>query len=252
MLTNVRQHFAWDGHYAASDDNLSGQMTSLTFGFSYALGKNNIGGDWVTVKEEKSIQFEELAKRIGDVETLMNDSDKDGVPDYLDVEPNSIPGVAVNTKGIMIDLNKNGIADELENYLNNNYADKVNVNRIMNSYSPDVIKKFINDGYIATYFETNLSNPTNVSTEGIDFILTYLRNNPSESIDIIGHADEIGNSKYNYKLATDRAKNIKVTLQKAGIESTRMNIVSYGEDTSVDSASIDARRLARKVTFRVK
>jgi OOP family OmpA-OmpF porin len=36
-----------------------------------------------------------------------------------------------------------------------------------------------------------LTNLTNVSTEGIDFILTYLRNNPSASVDIIGHADEL-------------------------------------------------------------
>jgi OOP family OmpA-OmpF porin len=50
--------------------------------------------------------------------------------------------------------------------------------------------KAINGGYVATYFDFDKSTPTNVSTEGIDFILTYLRNNPSASVDIIGHADE--------------------------------------------------------------
>jgi OOP family OmpA-OmpF porin len=31
---------------------------------------------------------------------------------------------------------------------------------------------------------------------GIDFVLTYLRNNLA-SVDIIGHADELGRSSYN-------------------------------------------------------
>jgi OOP family OmpA-OmpF porin len=55
----------------------------------------------------------------------------------------------------------------------------------------------------------NKSTPTNVSTEGIDFILTYLRNNPSASVDIIGHADELGRSEYNDKLSTARANSVK-------------------------------------------
>ena len=49
----------------------------------------------------------------------MNDTDKDGVPDYLDVEPNSVSGIMVDTKGRMIDLDNNGVPDELEK-LNNN------------------------------------------------------------------------------------------------------------------------------------
>lgn len=47
----------------------------------------------------------------------MNDTDKDGVPDYLDVENNSIAGVTVDTKGRMVDKNNNGVPDELENIL---------------------------------------------------------------------------------------------------------------------------------------
>jgi OOP family OmpA-OmpF porin len=52
----------------------------------------------------------------------------------------------------------------------------------------------------ATYFDFDKSTPSNVSTTGIDFVLTYLRNNPSASVDIIGHADELGRSSYNDKL----------------------------------------------------
>jgi OOP family OmpA-OmpF porin len=56
----------------------------------------------------------------------------------------------------------------------------------------------------------------------IDFVLTYLRNNPSASVDIIGHADELGRS-YNDKLSNERAANVKTILMKANIDASRLN-----------------------------
>ena len=100
-----------------------------------------------------------------------------------------------------------------------------------------MIKNLINGGYVAAYFNFNKSTPTNVSTEGIDFILTYLRNNPSASVDIIGHADEIGRSAYNDKLSNARANNVKNTLVKANIDASRLNVIAAGEDNSVDKDS---------------
>ena len=82
--------------------------------------------------------------------------------------------------------------------------------------------------------------------------MTYLRNNPTASVDIIGHADEIGQSPYNDKLSASRANSVKVVLLKAGIDASRLNIVAEGEDTSVDKTSTGARKLVRRVTFRVK
>lgn len=42
---------------------------------------------------------ESMDDRIGELETMMNDSDKDGVPNYLDVEPNTRAGAPVDTNG---------------------------------------------------------------------------------------------------------------------------------------------------------
>jgi OOP family OmpA-OmpF porin len=82
--------------------------------------------------------------------------------------------------------------------------------------------------------------------------LTYLRNNPTASVDIIGHADELGRSAYNDKLANARATSVKNTLVKANIADSRLNIISAGEDTSVNKDSDVARKLVRRVTFMVK
>lgn len=251
-IANFRQHFAWDGHYSNRDNNLAGQMIAGTIGLTYSFGSDELHGDWAIIEDPKSQEFEELDKRIGDLESMMNDADKDGVPDYLDVENNSIAGVAVDTKGRMVDINKNGVPDELENFLQTNYATKETVTQAAASANEEMIKRLINEGYVTTYFDTNKTKPTNVSTEGIDFMLTYLRNNPGSTIDIIGNADEIGKTEYNNSLANKRAESVKSILVKAGINASRLNVISKGEDSSVDVDSDGARKLVRRVTFKVK
>jgi OOP family OmpA-OmpF porin len=183
----------------------------------------------------------------------MNDSDKDGVPDYLDTEPNTLAGVAVNTKGIAIDKNNNGVPDEIESYMAKTYGDgKETGKEAAYVANNELVKNFINEGYISVHFDFDKSVPTNVSTAGIDFILNYLRTNPTASVEIIGHADELGKSTYNNKLSTDRSTNVKNVLIKAKVAESRLNVVPAGEDASVEKDSELARKLVRRVTFRVK
>jgi len=246
--SNIRQHFNWDGAYSDPNNNLAGSLFTSSVGLSISFGSEKVHGDFAILRDKTRKELEALEERVAKIEIDMTDSDKDGVPDYLDVEQNSIAGIAVDTKGRMIDQNKNGVPDELEKYLERTYATKDSITVT----DKEMVTKFINDGYVATYFDFDKRKPTNVSTEGIDFMLTYLRNNPTASIDIIGHADEIGKSPYNDKLAKDRAENVKQTLVKAGINPSRLNAISAGEDTSVDASSVEARRLVRRVTFRVE
>lgn len=250
FLSNFRQHFNWDGSYADANNNLSGQMSSISLGLSISFGNEKIHGDWAIIEDPRDKVINELEARIGEIETLMNDTDKDGVPDYLDAENNSLPGVAVDTKGRMVDLNNNGVPDELERYVDKS-IDKNNKSN-ETTVSDGMVTKLINDGYIAAYFDTNKRVPTSASTDNIGFILNYLKNNPSKSIDIIGYADEIGSSEYNDKLSGDRAESIKSILTKAGISPSRLNIQANGTDKSVDKNSDLARRLVRKVIFKIK
>jgi len=177
----------------------------------------------------------------------MNDTDKDGVPDYLDVENNSIAGVAVDTKGRMVDLNKNGIADELERYVNTTVSTAAEKNN-----SGEVVKRLINEGYVSVFFDFNSSKPTPASTQNLSFILTYLKQNPDASVDITGYADEIGPSDVNQALSEKRANTVRNTLINAGINASRLNIIPAGEDASVDKDSDAARRLVRRVMFKMK
>ncbi|NUY79901.1 OmpA family protein [Flavobacterium sp. MAH-1] len=255
-IYNFRQHFAWDGHYSNEDQNLQGQMLTGSLGLSYSLGSNPLHGDWGLIEDKKEDEIAALDKRIGDLETMMNDADKDGVPDYLDVENNSIPGVAVDTKGRMVDMNQNGVPDELEKYVNTSVkegatqaAQQAVTDAAQNG---EIVKELINDGYIAVFFDFGSVKPTPSSTENVAFILNYLRNNPSTTADITGYADEIGGTEFNKSLSGKRAEYIRNVLIKAGIDGSRLNIVPAGEDTSVDKDSDMARRLVRKAIFHIK
>lgn len=245
-ILNTNQNIAFDAASTANTRGFGGILFNGTVGLTVYLGKNAKHADWIV---DNGGEIDALKKRIADIETSMLDTDKDGVADYLDEEPNTVSGVMVNTKGKSIDLNNNNIPDELESYLVKTYG------KDQSKTTPDnneLIKNLINGDYVCTYFDYNKTTPTNVSTEGIDFILNYLRKNPSSSVEIIGHADELGRSAYNDKLSNDRAVNVKNTLIKAGINESRLKVVGAGEDTSVDKDSDAARKLVRKVTFRVK
>ncbi|RBN49973.1 OmpA family protein [Flavobacterium psychrolimnae] len=247
-IVNFSQGTAFDGASLTPEARgFQGILFNGTVGLTVYLGKNEKHADWVIDNEN---EIEELRQKITDIENKMLDTDKDGVADYLDEEANTPAGAMVDTKGKSVDKNNNNVPDETEAYILKNYAGNTGDGSII--YNNDLIKSLINGGYVAVYFDYNKSTPTNVSTEGTDFILTYLRNNPSASVDIIGHADELGRSEYNDKLSAARANNVKNTLVKANIDASRLNVVGAGEDNSVDKNSDAARKLVRRVTFIVK
>ena len=244
---NVRQHFAWDGSYAKAEENLAGSMYTFSVGMSYSFGRVGLHGDWAVIPDARSEDIKALDERIGELETMMNDTDKDGVPDYLDVENNSIAGVAVDTKGRMVDLNKNGVADELEKYIDTQITTAAE-----KSNNAEVVKRLINEGYVSVFFDFNSTKLTPQSSQNMSFVLTYLKNNPGTSLDIAGHADEIGSSEYNNTLSQKRAEMVRNTLIKAGISPDRITISPQGEDNSVDKNSPNARQLVRRATFTIK
>lgn len=248
-MKNYRQHFNWDGSYSDNQNNLNGEYISASFGLSYSLGNDKIHGDWAKIKDPQLEEIEALDKRVADMETMLNDTDKDGVPDYLDQENNSLAGVAVDTKGRMVDFNKNGVPDELETYFKENGILPGSANA--NKDNSEEARNLINGGYVSAFFDSGKSKPTNTSSQGLDFILNYLRKNPTVKLAITGHADEIGNNAMNDKLSSARAENIKEILIKAGIDASRISISANGEDTSVDPKSPEARRLVRRATFKV-
>lgn len=243
-IVNGKQNWNFDGMGNTTTGSFDGVLLNASVGLTVYLGKNQKHADWYSEENER---LNKLEDRVTTIETNLIDTDKDGVADLYDLEPNTVSGVAVNTKGQSIDNNQNGVPDELESYLENTYVKKGSETATNGS-----VEQLINGGYVNVYFDFNSSKPTNASLSGVDFLVKYLKNNPGKSADIIGYADEIGNSNYNTELSRKRAEAVKKVAVNAGIDASRLNVIANGEDTSVNKNSKEARQIVRRVTFQVK
>lgn len=236
-ITNFSQDVPFDAKSSTPTKQYNGLLFNGTVGLTFYLGKNEKHADWIILKDENVLTLE---KRVTELETMNLDNDKDGVVDYLDEEPNTKAGTFVDTKGRALDLKK------IFNTYNNNTT---NNNPNLDAES---IKKSINDGYVCVFFDLNKTTPTFDSKGSLAFMLNYLRNNPTATIDIIGHTDEIGSINYNSKLSEERANAVKKILVDAKVDASRLNVVASGIDDSVNKDSAIARSLVRKVTFKTK
>lgn len=245
-IANGFQNWNFDGK-SQTNTAFDGGIINGTLGLTFYLGSHEQHADWTT--DVKSDELAALEERIGSIETQMNDTDKDGVPDYLDVEPNSTTGVAVDTKGRAVDLNNNGVPDELESYIETK-TKEVAANNTTGSGTD--LEGLINGGYVNVYFDFNKDMPNAQSVGGMNFLIKYLKDNPSAKADVIGYADEIGDSAYNKDLSQRRADNVKKILVDSGIDASRLNIIGNGEDASVNKDSKQARQVVRRVTFIIK
>ena len=207
---------------------IDGGLLNISLGLSYYLGKNEKHSDWTPYTEVVDLtnELEQLQQKLADLESAsVTKKDLDNL--RRDMDQKVSEGVASATRAAAeAAANKGVTSKEIPQYLMNN-------------------------DYVAAYFDFNRRNPTNVSTSGIDFLVTYLRNNPSAKVTLIGYADEIGSTPYNEKLAKDRAESVRRVITRAGIDASRIDIKSGGEDNSVDPKSAEARTIVRRVVFRV-
>lgn len=63
----------------------------------------------------------------------------------------------------------------------------------------------------------------------------YLKANPTAKIRIEGHCDERGSDEYNLALGERRAMAAKSYLQSLGVDTSRLTIISYGEEKPLDT-----------------
>jgi peptidoglycan-associated lipoprotein len=64
----------------------------------------------------------------------------------------------------------------------------------------------------------------------------WLRANPSAKITIEGHCDNRGTTEYNLALGEGRAESVSSFLVDLGIDSSRLNTISYGEERPIEHA----------------
>ena len=90
--------------------------------------------------------------------------------------------------------------------------------------------EFINTDVYFNFDDATLTGDTRkVLKQKVD----WLRANPDVSVVIEGHCDERGTEEYNIALGQRRAQSIKMFLMNAGINGSRLQTISYGEEQPI-------------------
>lgn len=227
---NAKQNRTYDTYSVAERRGVQGVHLTGTLGLQIALGKHGKHADW----HHDGSRFEKIEDRLASLEGNVTDLKQE----------------VANKQNKMIDANGNNVPDEIESYLNDNYATKNQVDALANNM--DIAADLIRKGYINAYFDFNSSKPQISSTWAVDFVAKYMKSNSNANINIVGFADELGGTNYNQSLSNKRAEAVKQLLIDAGVDGSRISTDGKGEDTSVNKNSPRARQIARRATFELK
>ncbi len=258
-ILNGRQTVSFDGASVIrpSQDNgfygANGTWWTGTLGLQFYLGSSEQHADWY-IAADKYATKEELATQINGIKDMLKDSDADGVPDYLDKEPNTPVGARVNSAGTTMDSDSDGTPDHLDKCPFLPGPSSTGGCPVVEPEKEEVdfFKKAINDGYVNVYYAFDSDIPLGYSASASNYVSNFMKRNPGVKMEIKGYADELGPEDYNMKLSESRAKAVYDLLVASGVDASRLTYKGYGEDTSVDKASADARQLARRASFEVK
>ena len=80
------------------------------------------------------------------------------------------------------------------------------------------------------YFDFDRANIKPEFQTLLDKHAEYLIKNSDQSIVIEGHTDSRGTPEYNIALGERRAQSVQTYLQNAGVSSSQISVVSYGEE----------------------
>lgn len=83
------------------------------------------------------------------------------------------------------------------------------------------------------FFDTDKYNVDSNDAQVLDSQIAWLNQNPTSRITIEGHADERGTREYNIGLGERRANSAKDYLVSRGVNTARINVISYGKERPV-------------------
>jgi peptidoglycan-associated lipoprotein len=100
--------------------------------------------------------------------------------------------------------------------------------------------KMVDNNLKPIYFNFDRSDIVGDSVNRLQHNADYLKKRPNLKVTIEGHCDERGTDEYNYALGERRARSTKEYLSDLGVDSERLDTVSYGEDRPAVAGSNEA------------
>lgn len=154
---------------------------------------------------------------------IYTDMDCDGVKDSWDKCPNTERGVKVDGCGcpMAMDSDGDGVYDDKDQCPNTPKGARVN------SVGCWALKNVL--------FDTDKDNIKPAFYSDLHEVLAVLEKNPTLTIEIQGHTDNVGGAAYNNALSQRRADAVMNYLVGKGIAEKRLTAVGYGFDKPVAS-----------------
>ncbi|WP_276346170.1 OmpA family protein [Daejeonella sp. JGW-45] len=102
------------------------------------------------------------------------------------------------------------------------------------------------------FFDTNSFELLPESTTELGQLISFLKENPSVSIEIAGHTDNVGDDKSNLTLSENRARTVYNYLTSKQISPTKLSFKGYGESMPVtDNSTEEKRQNNRRTEFKI-
>lgn len=102
------------------------------------------------------------------------------------------------------------------------------------------------------FFEVDKYDLKEESKVELGKLITFLKDNPTLSIELGGHTDNTGNKQNNLVLSTNRARSVYQYLVANGISASRLSYKGYGDSQPVaDNKTEEGRRQNRRTEFKV-
>lgn len=232
----------------------------LTVGLSYDIHYSNLAPKVLGLasfeisikflfnkKKKVTLETENIVDNGQEVDLLKIDTDRDGIPDYMDecpkvygtIEKNGCPFALHDRDGDGIADKKDKCPDEWGPIRNmgcpqkgkNNNDDILDDRRHENEVSYTELVDLVGPIKIDNIeFATNSAKIDKMYYERLERLYQVLKNNPKYEVLLSGHTDHEGSANYNLMLGENRANAIKDHLTRKGIGRNRVSIVSYGEN----------------------
>ncbi len=97
-------------------------------------------------------------------------------------------------------------------------------------------------------FDTARSEVRSADRDELDAVATAMKQYPKARIRVVGYADARGTDPANAQLGATRANSVKAALVTSGIDATRVETASGGEDDPVDSNATAAGQAENRRT----
>lgn len=106
--------------------------------------------------------------------------------------------------------------------------------------NPDAIRNAARNIQSVVHFDFDSDVIKPAAAAILDKQAEFLRSNPSARVLVAGHTDERGTREYNMSLGERRAASVRTYLSGKGVNTSNVEIISYGEEQPVATGSNEA------------